>query len=176
MGTSVTVRGYFGLPVYREYFLSPTDTVRECSRNAEHPISRTAKFCSECGSKLEDVQMYTPTQGFAELCMQQDFRSTTDFYDLLYDSCVEPWSDGWKTGDERFGLYKVNVLNDIEPEYYALGYLIGEYWSRPVSGPNTISMNAAEMLAFEEFGVLPRFAELLKISDKPRMFCCAYWG
>lgn len=179
MSTSVTVRGYFGLPVNRDHFLQVTGTIRECSRNGDsHVVEKRAKFCSECGAELEDVEMLEPTKGFLSLCVALDVRATSSWDELLYDSYVEPWHSGWKTGDKRFGLYPANALNDDSgPRYFVLGYKIGEYASYNYDQKPrlpTISMNEAEMAAFAP--LLNKFAELLHISDRPRMYCCAHWG
>lgn len=178
MSTSVTVYGYFGLPVRQEHFLQKIDTIRECPQ--DHPTDSKAKFCGECGSQLRDVELFTPTDGFVALCMHLDTRTTTKFYELRADHYVKPWHGGWKTGDDRFGLYEADALSQRTPRIFVLGYKIGEYSSTSqelgkLQVP-TISINGDEMQLFLADGWLETFAKLLRINEKPRVFACAHWG
>lgn len=180
MSTSVTVYGYFGLPVRQEHFLVPIDTIRECSMTPQHTIEPKSKFCGECGGKVIEIEVMTPSKGFSALCEHLNFRATTKFHHLLADSYIKPWSEGWNTGDTRFGLYEANALvfNGTDKMHYVLGYKIGEFsssrWYNDKAQTPTISINEAEMAAFSS--VLVPIANALRVSDGPRMFCSARWG
>jgi hypothetical protein len=165
MGLDVYGITVLGVPVTESDFLVTLPLGRGCPRAAGHSNSATAKFCSECGTALQDLKRKEPTAAWAKLLSEGKidpldwenwsvprgrtavgvFRAAA-WAKLLSEGKIDPldW-ENWSVprGRTAVGVFRVNAVQEsafapLESQRWALGVKLGETKSNRSCKPEEV--------------------------------------
>ncbi len=106
-----------------------------CTRDNAHRVG-SAKFCPECGSKVEVVDVEEPTKAF------------TAYAKAVGQTPVQAWDRWLDGGDEEIGLVRIESVVDPEARSprYGLGLLLANSNSHRHGGdaPTPVDLNLSK--------------------------------